>query len=170
MAWTAGNWASASSTRASRSAATRGWAASPAWAPALGLPVRPLDLLARLPQTRLQRLASAKRAGAGTAADARAILRDARQRHNPPMQQDRDRLRQQIVERRLMRHAEITQRVVIHRHAAAQPAIRVVGVAQAVDFARAPHAIDRRVEPERDQNLRIDGRRAGPPSRALIFA
>ena len=79
------------------------------------------------------------------------------------MQQDRNRLRQQIIQRRLMRHAEIAQRVVIHRDAAAHPAIRVMAVTEAIDFARTADAVHRGVEPQRDQNLRINSGPAGPP-------
>jgi hypothetical protein len=80
------------------------------------------------------------------------------------MQQDRDRLRQQIIQRRLMRHAEITHRVVIHRDAPADPAIRVMGIAEPIDFTRAADAVHRRVQPKRHQNLRIDRR----PARAAL--
>ncbi len=45
----------------------------------------------------------------------RPILGHPRHRDNPALQQGDNRLRQQIVERGLMRDAEITQRVVIHR-------------------------------------------------------
>ena len=136
----------------------------------LRLPVRPLDLLARLPLTRLQRLAAAKRAGAGTAADPRAIVGDARHASQSRDAASGDRLRQQIIERRLVRHPKIAQRVVIHRHAAAQPAIRIMAITEAIHFARAADAVHRGVQPQRDQNLRIDRRPAGPPSRARIAA
>jgi hypothetical protein len=88
-------------------------------------------------------------------------VRDARHRDDAALQQRRDRLRQQIIERGVMLDPEVAQRVVIHRDAAAQPPIRIVAVAESVDFARAADPIHRGVEPERDQDLRIDRRPAG---------
>ena len=60
-----------------------------------------------------------------------------------------------------MSEAKITQRVVIHRDTAAQPAIRVMAVAEPIHFARAAHAVHGGVEPQGDQNLGIDRRAAG---------
>ena len=66
-----------------------------------------------------------------------------------------------------MPHTKIAQRVVIHRHAAAQPPIRIMAVAEAIHLARAADAVHRGVEPQGDQNLGINGR---PPRAALARA
>ena len=127
----------------------------------VGLFLDALDLFPGLAQTLRQRLAAPERPGPGTAAHARPILGHPRHRDNPALQQRGNRLRQQIVERGLMRDAEITQRVVIHRDPAAQPAIGVMAVAEPIHFARAADAVHGRVEPERDQDLGINRRAAG---------
>jgi len=57
-----------------------------------------------------------------------------------------------------VRDPEVAQRVVVHSHPAAQPAVGVVAVAQPVEFARRAHAVERRVQPQAHQNGRINGR------------
>ena len=82
----------------------------------------------------------------------------ARQGHDAPMQQRRDRLRDERIQVGLMLDPEITQRVIADRHAAAQPAVGIMRSAQTIDLPGAPDAVDRRIEPQRQQQLRIDRR------------
>jgi hypothetical protein len=99
-----------------------------------------------------------ERTGAGAGADAQAILADAvevdqalaaQHRHAP-----NHLLRQPI---RVLR-AEVRQRVVIHRHAAAQPLERIVARAESVQAVGAGDAFEGRIQPQRDQQANVDGR------------
>jgi hypothetical protein len=53
-----------------------------------------------------------------------AVLRQHIERHQPLGDQCRHPVRQQPLQQRAVRHPEIGQRMVVHRHPAAQPAIR----------------------------------------------
>ena len=69
-----------------------------------------------------------------------------------------------------MRDPEVAQRVVVHAHPAAQPAVGVVALAQPVEFARRSHTVERRIQPQAHQNGRVNGRAPdaafdGPDSR-----
>ena len=58
--------------------------------------------------------------------------------------------------------AEVRQSMIVHPYAAAQPAINEVALAQAHDLAGAADTIDHRIEPQRQQQTRVDRR---PPHR-----
>ena len=63
-----------------------------------------------------------------------------------------------------MRHPEIRQRVVVHRHPAAQPAIGEVLLAQPGELPRAADPVHRRPQPQRHHQL---GRRRRLPRHPL---
>ena len=119
---------------------------------------RPRHLCAGGAQARLQRGLAPKRPDPGRRANPRPVLRHPRQPDHAAIHQRADRLRQQIVQLRRMLHPKIREGVVIHRHAPTHPPVRVVAIAQPVHLPRTAHAIDRGVQPQRDQNLRIDRR------------
>ena len=55
---------------------------------------------------------------------------------------------------------QVVDRVVVDRHAAADPPVGVVLLAQPSDFAPATHALQRGVQPQREQHARVNGRAA----------
>lgn len=61
-------------------------------------------------------------------------------------------------------HPEVGQRVVVDPDDAADPAVRVVALAQPIELARRAHPVDRRPQPQRHQDRRIDRR----PTRAAL--
>ena len=58
--------------------------------------------------------------------------------------------------------AEVRKRVIVHRHAAAQPAIDIVALAQPLQSARAAHPLAGGIKPQRQQKPRRCRRMAGP--------
>ena len=68
---------------------------------------------------------------------------------------------QQLVEHLAVPGAEIGQRVIADRHAAAQPAIDQVVLAQPGQPPRRADAVDGRLQPQRHEDAGIDGRCAG---------
>jgi hypothetical protein len=79
-------------------------------------------------------------------------------------QEGGDALGQERVEEIGLLDPEVGQGVVVDADPATQPAIRVVLVAQAVECPRRADALQRGVQPERDEDGRID---RGPPRVAL---
>ena len=112
----------------------------------------------RLLQVALQARPASERAAAGTGSHAQAVLRHAVERHQALRHQRRHATGQHRIEDRAVGHAEIGERVVVHRHPAHEPAIRIMRLAEAIERAGAAHAVQRRVEPERRQNGGIDRR------------
>jgi hypothetical protein len=90
------------------------------------------------------------------------VLRQAFQADQAILDQCRHAVGQQPIEHRLMVAAEVRESMGVHPHAAAQPAINKVALAQAYDLAGAADTIDHRIEPQRQQQTRIDRR---PPHR-----
>src|SRR6266481_4470867 len=85
--------------------------------------------------------------------------------------QRRHALAQQTVEDLDMTGAEVGKPVVVHAHPASEPTIGNVAFHQTVEFTRRTHALDRRVNPKREQNLGVGGRAPGfafPRSDRLI--
>ena len=70
-------------------------------------------------------------------------------------------LGQQLVQFRPAVAAECRQHVVVHRHAAAQPAIRRMMLAQTFDRPRRADPFQRRIQPYRQQHRRIARRTPG---------
>ena len=123
---------------------------------AVPLAFGPLDELRSFFQALAQRAFPAERPDAGTRAHAHAIVCDACQGHHPLVAQRGNRLREQVVEGGVVRHAKITQRVMVHRDAPAQPTIRIMGVAHALQLARTPDPVNGGIQPQRDQDLRVN--------------
>src|SRR5712692_201882 len=67
-------------------------------------------------------------------------------------------LREQLVQRRLMLHAEVRQGVMIHRLQTRQPLIGRMIFAAPLDLARRTHTLAVGVNPQTDQQLRIESR------------
>lgn len=96
----------------------------------------------------------------GRGANPHAVLRHHAQRHQLALEQRGDAAGQLRIEPRDVPGAKVRQRVVVHPHAAADPAIRVIALAQPIDLACRAHAIDGRPQPQRHQNRRVDCRTA----------
>jgi hypothetical protein len=79
--------------------------------------------------------------------------------------QRRHALRQKPIEDLHLLDPEVGGSVIVDRHAARQPAIGGVALGKPLQFARRPHAFDRRVKPQRKQNRGI-GRRPSLRPRA----
>ncbi len=95
-----------------------------------------------------------RRSGAGTRPH--PVLGDPPHRHEFRVQQARHAPRQQLVEERLVSDAELRQRLPVYPNPTTEPAVRVVALAQPLQRASATHAIERRVQPQRQQDLRGD--------------
>ena len=67
-------------------------------------------------------------------------------------------LSEQAVEHRPVRYAKVRQRVCAHGDAAADPPVRIVLAAKPLERSRAAHPLRRRVDPQREQDPRIDRR------------
>ena len=65
---------------------------------------------------------------------------------------------EEILEQVGLGHPELREGVVVDRYPATDPAVRVVLVAQAVERPGAADALERRIQPERDEDGRIDRR------------
>jgi len=74
---------------------------------------------------------------------------------------------QQLIEDLARVHPKIGQRVIVHRHAPADPPVRIVFLAQPRHRPRAAHALERRVQPQRHENRRVDRRATGVPLHGL---
>ena len=61
----------------------------------------------------------------------------------------------------LVLHPDVRERVVVDAHAAAQPAIGVVLLAQARERPCRAHPLEGGVQPQRDEDGGVDGRPAG---------
>ena len=118
-------------------------------------------LFARLAQAVLQRPPTPEGGRPRAGADPRAILCHTSHAHHTVVDQDRDGPRQQLIERRAVRHPKVAQRVMVDRLSGAQPAVGVVHLAQFGEAPRAANAADRRVQPQRDQHARVDRRASG---------
>jgi hypothetical protein len=84
------------------------------------------------------------------------VLRQAFQTDQAILDQRRHAVGQQPIQHRLMIGAEVRQSMIVHPYAAAQPAINEVALAQAHDLAGAADTIDHRIEPQRQQQTRVD--------------
>ena len=98
----------------------------------------------------------------GGGANLDTVLRQTFQTDQAVLDQRRYAVGQQPIQHRLMVGAEVRESMVVHAHAAAQPAIDEVALAQAHDLAGAADTIDHRIQPQRQQQTRIDRR---PPHR-----
>ena len=124
-----------------------------------------LHLRRRIRHTRLQPLAPAKRRGPRARASPDPVLCHPRQLDQPLRHQRRHAGRQQPLQYlHHVLHPDIGQRVMVHRDAPGDPSIRVVLRAQPLDGPGTAHRVQRRVEPQRHQNGRIDRR---PPRAPL---
>ena len=113
------------------------------------------DLLLSLDQAFFQRRLAAERRRAGTGPHPHAVLSHALKRHGPDAHQLRDLLREQPVQHRAVIHAKIRQRVIVHRHVPTDPLKPQMQLALPIQFACAADALDRRVQPQAEQNLGI---------------
>jgi len=120
--------------------------------------LRRLDLLARLLQAFLKAGLATERRRPGARPDFHPVLGGSLEVHEPLVLQDGQNLRQKIVERPGMRHAEVRQRVGAGRNASADPPVCVVGAAEFLQFPGASDPLARRIKPERDKDSGIDRR------------
>ena len=102
----------------------------------------------------LQPLAATKRAGSRCRPHPHPVLRQHIERHQAFGHQGGNALSQQPLEHTTMRRAKIRQRVVVHRHSAAQPAVGQMLLAQFVQLAGAANPVHRRPQPQRQHQLR----------------
>ena len=121
-----------------------------------------LDPLGHLLADRRQPALPPERGRPGRGADLDAVLRQAFQADQAILDQCRHAVGQQPIQHRLMIGAEVRKSMGVHPHAAAQPAIDEVALAQAHDLAGAADTVDHRIQPQRQQQTRIDRR---PPHR-----
>jgi len=102
-----------------------------------------------------------RRSGAG--ANANSVLGDALHLHQPFLLQRRYADRQLLVQERRVRHPKVRQGVVIDRYPTTEPTVGVMLQAQARQCPRAANALDRRVQPQGNEDHRIDRRAPGAP-------
>ena len=129
---------------------------------ALQFALEPLDPLGHLLADRRQPAMPTERCRPGRGADLDAVLRQAFQTDQAILDQRRHAVGQQPIQHRLMIGAEVRKSMVVHPHAAAEPAIDEVALAQAHDLAGAADTVDHGIKPQRQQQTRIDRR---PPHR-----
>ena len=126
-----------------------------------------LDHLSRRPQVLLDRSRPPQRTRRTLRADARAVDHHLFQIHQPGLAQQRQQLREQIVQRCAVRRPKIRQRFVADRLQTAQPLQgRMIG-ALAFDIARRTEALAIGPDPDADQQARFPG---GPAGLALKAA
>ena len=63
---------------------------------------------------------------------------------------------EQLIHEFAVGNTKVVERVVVDRYATAYPAVGIVLTAQARDFAPAAHAVERGVQPQCEQNARVD--------------
>jgi hypothetical protein len=118
-----------------------------------------LDFAHQLPglgQVLLQAGLPAERRRTGVGPHPHAVLRHALQADRCGRRQRRHVGRQHFVHQCLVARAEVVERVVVHRYPAAQPAVGVVLARQPCHLAPAAHAFEHRVQPQREQDARVD--------------
>ena len=93
--------------------------------------------------------------GPGADPDAGAVLGNPVDGHSLALDQYRQHLGQQVVQSRLVVDPEIAEGVIVERHPAAEPAIRVALAAEPVQFAGAGDSPGCGVEPQCDQEPRV---------------
>ena len=109
----------------------------------------------------LQRLAAAERGRPGTGADAHAILSDAVQIDQALLTQHLHGLFEQRLHELGVVGPEIGERVVVDGDAPGEPAKGIVTDAQIGEFAGAGEAREGGIQPQGDEQTRIDGRPSG---------
>ena len=97
---------------------------------------------------------------AGAGANFRAVDGDLSKADQPLADQRGHALRQQSVEDLRLPDPEISEPVIIQRHAAGQPTIGGVALGEPFQSPRRTHPFNRRIKPQRKQNRRIGGRPA----------
>gem|GEM_PF-79820 len=103
-------------------------------------------------------LLAVERGRSGCRTDANAVLRHALHRHELLARECRHTADQEPLQKLRVLHAEVGQRVVVHRNVPAEPLVDLMFPRQSVQFARAADSVERRVEPQRQEDLRIDRR------------
>src|SRR4051812_42962416 len=126
-----------------------------------------LDLGLGLLQESLQRRAAAKRGRPGTGADAHAILSDAVQIDQTLLTQHLNRLFEQLLRELKVVRAEIGERVVVDGDSTGEPAESIVTETQIGELTSAAQARESGIQPQGDEQSRIDGR---PPGHAAACA
>jgi hypothetical protein len=101
---------------------------------------------------------------AGAGANLRAVDGDLIKADQPFGDQRRHALGQQPIEDLRAVDPKVGEPVMVQRHAARQPPIGGVALGKPLQFARRPHAFDRRIKPQRKQHRGIGGR----PSRLAL--
>src|SRR3974390_2297211 len=114
-------------------------------------------------QMLLQARAAAVRSRPPTGAYPHAILRQPIQINDSAGFPRRHVLDQQPIEKLAIVDAEVAQRVVVDRHPAAQPAIRIMAFAQPLQGPCASHPLAGRVKPQRQQQARRNCRMSRHP-------
>ena len=109
----------------------------------------------------LQPLALAQRATAGAGAHLGPVDRQLLQADQPFSDQSGHALAQQAIQQRPVLAPKLSQEVMIDRRPAAQPAISRVLLTQTVDRPRRADPLQRRIEPNRQNHLRISRRTPG---------
>jgi len=110
-----------------------------------------------LGQRFFQRRLATERSGPRAGANFHPILRHAVEGHQPFGHQAGHALRQQAVEQLDVLRAKVGERVIVHRHTAANPTIGRVLLAQPVQFPRAAHPPQGGVEPQGQEDARVGG-------------
>jgi len=127
----------------------------------LGLCLDRLHQIARLAQVFVQAGLAAERGRTGVGANAHAVLRHPLQADRTDGDQCGHVVGEQFVHQRFVASTEVVDRVVVHRHAPADPPVRVVLQAQTREFAPTAHAVQCGVQPKGEQDVRVDRRTTG---------
>ena len=121
------------------------------------------DLHLGLCQRLLQRRPAAERRGPGRGADPHPVLCDPVQIDQALGHQRGDALGQEVVEQFAMVSAEVGEGMVVRGHVADEPLEGGVVPAEPVELPGAADPLDSGVEPQRHEDLGVDGGTPGPP-------
>jgi len=108
----------------------------------------------------LQAAPAAVAAGPRRRAHPDPVVGDPLEGHLAAREERRHALGEEVVEQLGVRHPEVGEGVVVDADPAADPAVGVVLVAQAVEGPGAAHPLERGVQPERHEDRRVDRRTA----------
>ena len=117
--------------------------------------------LARLTKVFLQTGLPTQRGRPGVGPHPHSVLRNTLQRDGARVRHRGHVFGEHLVHQLVVGAAKIVQRVVVHVNAAADPAVRVVRRRQPRDLTPAAHTVQRGVQPQREQDARVDRRTPG---------
>ena len=127
----------------------------------LGLCLERLHQLAGFFEVFVQAGLAAKGSCTGICSHAHAVLRHAHQADRACCGQGGHVVAEQLVHQGFIARTKVVEGVVVDRYTPANPPVGIVLLAQPGQFASAAHALQRGVQPQCEQNVRVDRRTSG---------